>query len=509
MHYDVIIVGSGAGGCAAAYHLTQSGKRVLLLEKGLPLPTDGSTLDAAKVLRRGMFLSDEAWLDKDGRTTVPEEHFNLGGKTRWYGAALLRFAPHEFEPDPAHGCLDWPIAYEDLAPFYDEAERLLGVRQFAVEENMQAMVAGLRRQDARWRKQPMSLALAPDILAYPEEARHFDAFASVRGLKSDGEYSLLARVRNKPNLEVLTGKSVSALLPAASDATCIAGVACEDGSRYLADVVVLAAGALHSPRLLQTYMEDTTLAQTLPSYRNVGRNYKFHVLTAMLAFSPRRVTDVLCKTLLVLSDAFPHSSLQTLGGNLAEEIVRSQLPAFVPAWLSRPVTRRVYGLFLQTEDGSHPDNRIVAGGERPVLDYDPDRVPEAYAEHRALVRTLKRQLLRLGYVTVTKPISIAGTAHACGTLVAGREPAHSVVDAQGRVHGMDNLYVADGSVLPRVSRVNPALTIYAWGLRLASHLGGSSALRGSEQLAGSAPRADARSSSATPPQTRVLAPSAS
>jgi choline dehydrogenase-like flavoprotein len=472
MKYDVVIIGSGAGGCAAAYHLTQTGRRVLLLEKGLPLPVDGSTLDAQAVLRRGAFLSDEPWLDKGGRVVLPEEHFNLGGKTRWYGAALLRFAPHEFAGDPGHRCLGWPIGYEDMAPFYDEAERLLGVRYFPAEENLQRIVAGLRRQDPGWRRQPMSLALAPDILAHPEEARHFDAFASVRGLKSDGEHSLLARVRHKPNLEVLTGKPVTGLIASPAGPEHAAGVVCEDGSRYSADVVVLAAGALHSPRLLQSYMEGNGLAGALPAYRQVGRNYKFHVLTAMLAFSHRQVTDVLCKTLLVLNDRYPHSSVQTLGGNLAAEIVRSQLSAAVPNWLSAPVTKRIYGLFLQTEDGSHPDNRVIAGGDRPRLDYDATRVPEAYAEHRELVGTLKRQLLRLGYLTATKAISVTGTAHACGTLVAGRSPEDSAVDAQGRVHGLANVYVADGSVLPRVSRVNPALTIYAWGLRLASHLVG-------------------------------------
>ena len=469
MSYDAIIIGSGAGGCAAAYHLAQSGKRVLLLEKGLRLPADGSTLDPDKVLRRAVFLSDEAWIDRDGTSVVPEEHFNLGGKTCWYGAALLRFAPHEFAPDPAHSCLGWPIAYDDLAPFYAEAERLLGVRQFPPEDDLLRMVAGLRRHDAGWQKRPMSLALAADILAFPEEARHYDAYASVRGLKGDGEQALLARVRQRPNLEILTGRTVSALLPAQGDEHRIAGVLCEDGSRYLADAVILAAGALHSPRLLQTYLEDTGLAPTLPAYRQVGRNYKFHVLTAMLAFSPRRVTDVLGKTLLVLNQAYPHSSVQTLGGRLAADILRSRLPRGIPQWLAAPAANRVYGLFLQTEDGSHPDNRIVAGAP-PRLDYDPERLPQAYAEHRALVRALKSQLLRCGYLTVAKPVPLAGTAHACGTLVAGSDPTSSVVDDKGRVHGMANLYVADGSVLPRSSRVNPALTIYAWGLRLASHL---------------------------------------
>jgi choline dehydrogenase-like flavoprotein len=57
-------------------------------------------------------------------------------------------------------------------------------------------------------------------------------------------------------------------------------------------------------------------------------------------------------------------------------------------------------------------------------------------------------------------------------MVTGTDPAASVVDPDGKVHGMQGLYVGDGSILPRSSRVNPALTIYAWGLRLGDHLAG-------------------------------------
>jgi len=473
MQYDVIVIGSGAGGSAAAYPLVQSGKRVLLLEKGPALPKDGTTLDADRVLRQGAFLSDEPWVDGKGRTTVPEEHFNLGGKTKWYGAALLRFAPHEFEADAAHQCRGWPFGHAELAPFYDEAEQLLGVRRFAVEPNTRQLFAGLRRQDSRWRKQQLALGLAADILDHPDEARHFDGFASVRGIKADAERSLLAPVQREPNLEVLTGRPVATLIPAADDVTRIAGVQCTDGSRFTAETVVLAAGALHSPRLLQAYLENNGLAASLPCYAQVGRNYKSHVLTALMAVSHRPVTDVLCKTMLLYHDDLPHSTVQTLGGNLTEEIIRAQFPGFVPDWIARPIARRVYGFFLQTEDGSHPDNRVVAADgarNRPQIDYDLSRISPARDEHRRLVRILRQQLLHMGYIAVAKSIPVSGTAHACGTLAAGNDPASSAVDADGKVHGMANLYVADGSVLPRSSRVNPALSIYAWGLRLGARL---------------------------------------
>jgi len=473
MKYDVIIIGSGAGGSAAAYHLTQTGRRVLLLEKGDALPRDGSTLDVATVMRRGDFISTESWQDRSGRMIVPEEHFNLGGKTKWYGAALLRFGAPEFEADPQHRCLPWPIGYDDLAPYYDEAERLLGVRTFSPEPALERMFSRLERTDPRWRRQVLNLGLSAEVLNHPVEAAHFDGFASVRGLKADAEDRLLERVRQRSNLEIATRKGVAELVPAAGSPLRIAGVECEDGSRYQADLVLLAAGALHSPRLLQRYLEATGLADRLPAYRNVGRNFKLHVLTAMLAFTTSKVEDVLSKTMLLTHAGMPHSTVQTLGGNLASEIVRTQTPAWLPGLTVEPLARRAIGLFLQTEDGSHPDNRVLAAGgarTRPLIDHDPARLPEAYAEHRELTRMLKAQLLRLGYLPVTKAIPITGTAHVCGTLVAGRDPSRSVVDGNGRVHGMENLYVVDGSVLPRSSRVNPALTIYAWGLRVASLL---------------------------------------
>jgi choline dehydrogenase-like flavoprotein len=102
----------------------------------------------------------------------------------------------------------------------------------------------------------------------------------------------------------------------------------------------------------------------------------------------------------------------------------------------------------------------------PVLDYDVARLPAAVREHRAFTHAFQGALARTGAVSFTQRIGLKGTAHACGSLVCGANPAESVVDANGRVHGMQGIYVADGSVLPRSSRVNPSLTIYAWGLRV-------------------------------------------
>ncbi len=470
--YDYIIVGSGAGGAAAAYRLASVGREVLLVEKGGDLPRDGTTLDFHKVIGQGAFKSKERWLDKDGQAFTPEEYFNLGGKTKWYGAALLRYRPHEFEAEPGFQCLPWPISYDDLAPFYDEAERLLGVRHFDIEPGLRSIIDRIERRNGGWTSEPLPLGLAPEIVEHPEEAAHFDGFASVKGLKSDGQRALLDRVARQQNLHLITGEPVRKLLGNNDAPARVSAVELADGRRYDAHAVLLAAGALHSPRLVQRYLEASGLAARLPSYRLVGRNYKCHLLTAMLAVSPARTTDVVRKTILWLNQTLPHSSIQPLGFD--GEVIGSLLPPLAPRFAARAFGERAYGFFLQTEDGSDERNRVIAenmddAASYPALDYDPARVPGAESEHRRLIGRFRRSLLRAGYLAFSKRIGLAGTAHACGTLVAGKDPHLSVVDENGRVHGMENLYVVDGSVLPRSSRANPSLSIYAWALRV-THL---------------------------------------
>ena len=104
------------------------------------------------------------------------------------------------------------------------------------------------------------------------------------------------------------------------------------------------------------------------------------------------------------------------------------------------------------------------------MDYILDRIPQSVKEHRALIDTWLERLLAAGLVGFEKYMGMGGTAHALGSMVTGHDPQQSVVDPRGKVHGMENLYVGDGSALPRASRVNPSLTIYAWGLRLGAHL---------------------------------------
>ena len=468
---DAIVIGSGAGGAAVTYKMIRAGLRVALLEKGPRLPNDGSTLDIQRVVHQGEFLSREPWLDRSGDRIMPEEHFNLGGKTKWYGAALLRFSPHEFAADTAHGCLPWPLSYRDIEAYYVEAERMLAVREFSIEPDLKRLVDRITGTQSGWRAEPMPMGLAAGIVHDVAEARHFDGFASVRSLKSDAEQSLLARIAGDPRLTLLTGTEVVSLIGDPGQPERVAGVRTADGHRLFAPSVVLAGGAMHSPRLLQRYLESSALATRLPAAKQLGRNLKLHLLTAMVALSPARKSDLIRKTTVLLNARYPHCSVQPLGFD--SELLATLIPSFVPRTLASAIGERAYGFFLQTEDGSHTGNRIVDApqpGGLPTFDYDESRTPAARKEHRAFTRALQRALLRAGCVSFTKRIGITGTAHVCGTMVCGQDSSDSVVDANGAVHGMRGIFVADGSILPRSSRVNPALTIYAWGLRLGDFL---------------------------------------
>jgi choline dehydrogenase-like flavoprotein len=332
--YDVIIIGSGAGGSAAAHRLVSAGRRVLMLEQGGALPRDGSTLDVKQVFAEGRFKNRRAWVDNQNRQFIPGEFHNVGGKTKWYGAALLRFSPEEFDADDDHQCLGWPIDYEELAPYYDQAESLLEVTRFDNEPELQRLVDKVTTADPAWRADALPLGLKREILDHPEEAKHFDGFASVCGLKSDAERNLLDALADRRNFRLLADSEVTGFVHADGDPTSIRGVTCADGTSHRATAVILAAGAMSSPRLLQDYLERTGLTDRLPSAPTVGANFKLHLNSALLGFSPFKKTDVLRKTAIFYNQRFPHTNIQCLGW-MDGEILATQLPAAVPKFLAQ------------------------------------------------------------------------------------------------------------------------------------------------------------------------------
>jgi choline dehydrogenase-like flavoprotein len=454
---DFIVVGSGAGGAAAAWVLAQAGLRVLILERGSHLP------DSLAPLRAPAFRGTDAWRSPRGRTLVPDEYYNPGGKTRWYGAALMRFPAHDFVSQPEQRLLPWPFDREELLESYASAERRLGVRSFPPEPELLVLGAALARRG--WRSEALPLALAEQARGHPLIAPRFDGYALARGWKGDAWSAFIEPAIARPNCTLRTDAPVVALLPSRGDPTRVAGVRLRDGSELRAGHVLLAAGALHSPRLLRGYLAHQELLSRLQGSRWIGRYLKRHIVSLVLCFGARTNHDGLRKTLAFSHAAYPHSGVQALGDRLVRERLRVRLAALAAGPLGRVIGERMYAFMVQTEDGSHPANRVLEGPDRvPTLDYDPRRLPQ-YREHVSCTRALALGLRAAGRVCVTRAVSAASTAHACGTLLAGSDPAASVIGGDACVHGLRNVWVMDGSALPRSGSVNPALTIFAWALR--------------------------------------------
>ncbi len=135
-HYDVIIIGTGAGGGTLAHRLAPSGKRILLLERGGYLPREPENWDSREVFRKERYLSDEFWYDKDGVAYKPHQQYYVGGNTKFYGAILFRLRERDFEEVEHYGGISpaWPISYADLEPYYTEAEKLYLVHSRAGED---------------------------------------------------------------------------------------------------------------------------------------------------------------------------------------------------------------------------------------------------------------------------------------------------------------------------------------------------------------------------------------
>jgi choline dehydrogenase-like flavoprotein len=127
--YDVIVIGSGAGGGTLVHRLAPSGKRILLLERGDWLPREPQNWLAQDVFVDNRYVSPDTWYDADGKPFQPQVHYFVGGATKLYGAALYRLRAEDFGELQHHDGVSpaWPISYDELEPYYTEAEQLYQV----------------------------------------------------------------------------------------------------------------------------------------------------------------------------------------------------------------------------------------------------------------------------------------------------------------------------------------------------------------------------------------------
>ena len=513
-HFDVVIIGSGAGGGTLAQRLAPTGKKILILERGEHLPREAENWSAKSVFVDRKYRTREQWLDRDSRPFTPNTHYWVGGNTSFYGAALFRLRPGDFEETAHLGGASpaWPIRYDDLKPWYDEAEttwRVHGQRGVDPTESPDAPPyaypavtndPGIERLRSHlelqgWR--PFSLPLGVNLdEAHPLtsaciKCKTCGGYPCLLKAKSDARTIAVEPLLDLPNVTLLTGRKVLRLETDASGRE-VKSVVCttaQGEERWSGDLVVLAAGAVNTALILLGSANAAHPDGLANGSGQVGRNYMFHTLTAMVSLTAQPVDTTFPKTLAVNDfywkdprGGFDHPMghiqlLEYMSGQTLEGQIEDWIPpAFLPEPMFNAAAERLLSFLVISEDLPSADNRVRRMPDgRVMLDYQHGDL----GAHERLVRTLDAALdgfsdhnhcLTQHHFQFDSLLPLYGTAHQCGTVRFGTDPASSVLDANCKAWELDNLYVVDSGFFVTSAAVNPTLTIVANAMRVGDHL---------------------------------------
>jgi choline dehydrogenase-like flavoprotein len=510
--FDVIVIGTGAGGGTLAHTLAQTGKRILLLERGNFLTRETDNWASGPVFIDGRYISPDTWYDEDGTPFQPQVHYFVGGATKMYGAALYRLRPEDFgEIRHVDGISPaWPVSYDDFELWYSKAEWLYRVHGSHGEDPTE----GSWSRQYPWppvshepRIQQISDSLAdagyhpfhaPCGILLDEADRPrstcircatCDGFPCLVHAKADAEVIAVRPLLDLPNVTLLVNSEVVRLQTDASGRT-VTGVVVDhgpDGKQeiFTSDVVVLAAGAANTAKILLRSASDAHPDGLANGSGQVGRNYMFHVSKAVSGFGAEPNETVYQKT-LGLNDFYlagdgrtwPLGNIQMLGKSDAGAMKGEEphLTKLVPQWSLEEAAKHAVDFWLTTEDLPKPGNRVTLDKDGNVhLAYTESNEAEAaglYEEFRKILNHLglaKHHVLHKSFY-MSMNIPLAACAHQAGTCRFGADPATSVLDVNCKAHEVDNLYVADTSFFPSIGAVNPALTTIANAIRVGEHI---------------------------------------
>jgi choline dehydrogenase-like flavoprotein len=511
-HFDIIIVGTGAGGGTLAYHLAPSGKRILLLERGEYLPREKDNWNSRAVFLESKYRAKETWFDADGNTFHPGIQYYVGGNTKVYGAALLRFRKEDFGEVRHYSGTSpaWPLSYEDFEPYYTKAEHLYHVHgehgidptegpvsapyrhgPVSHEPRIQELYDDLQRLGHH----PFPLPLGVLLDEKNGKALHtsacvrcaaFDGFPCLVNGKADAQIICVDPALEHPNIQLLTGAYVKRLETDASGRVITTILVERDGQseEYSADIVVVSCGAINSAALLLRSANDKHLKGLANSSGVVGRNYTRHNCSAFMAISKDPNPTVFQKT-LGLNDfyfgsddwEYPLGCIQMLG-KTDGEMLKGEAPDWAvwkPEFALDYMAEHSIDFWLQSEDLPNPNNRVRVNRTGDItLDLQETNLEG----HQRLIAKLKGMLEDLGLhdhlmsrsLYLGKKIPIGGAVHQAGTIRFGRDPKTSALNLNCKAHDLDNLYVVDASFFVSIAAVNPSLTIMANALRVGDHL---------------------------------------
>ncbi len=513
-HYDILIIGTGAGGGTLASKLAPTGKKILVLERGEYLPREKDNWNSAVVNLQGKYQTKEVWKDREGKALHPHTNYCVGGNTKFYGAALFRLRREDFGELRHHGGISpaWPLSYEDLEPYYGVAETQYHVHGLRGEDPTEPPASAPYPYDPV-SHEPRLQQLAEDFAragAHPfhtplgvmldEKNRQkspcircntCDGFPCLVHAKADSDVLGIEAALRHPGVTLLTGAYVERLETSASGREITKVIVHHQGetSEFSADIVVASCGAINSAALLLRSVNDQHPNGLANGSDVVGRYYMGHTNSILLAISKCPNPTVFQKTLSINdyyfgSDDFPfpmgHISFV---GKLDRDALRGGAPAIAPGFTLDIMAQHSLDFWLTSEDLPDPDNRVTLDSDgKIVLSYTPNN-EEGHRRLHGKLKDLMKQQSACGIhghechqglfgrnLFVGDRIPLAGVAHQNGTIRFGHDPETSALDVNCKAHEVDNLYVVDGSFFPSSAAVNPALTIMANALRVGDHL---------------------------------------
>jgi choline dehydrogenase-like flavoprotein len=491
MHtFDVVIIGSGAGGGTIARELAPTGAKILIAERGDFIPQEDHNWNPSSVWKDLRYRTTETWLDEGGNPFRPYTHYCVGGNTKFWGTVMYRLRPEDFK-EIAH--VDgvspaWPIDYDTLAPFYDRAEAMYEVhgeagldptegarRPYPFPPVPHSKVVGtiveqLKAQGLH--PSPLPLGLRENCVF----CNTCNSFPCKIHAKSDAEVCAVKPATSYPNVTLWTNATARKLFTDRTGKK-VEAVEIEHGRRIekvSAPLIIVSCGAVNSAALLLRSSSDKHPRGLANSSGLVGRRYMAHLATMMQGFHPLKKNDTVFQKTVAINDFYwkgpnsnyPLGQIQSQGrthGVMAQTVVPQ-----VPLWAYEMWVARGVDWLAMTEDLPSPDNKVtLAEGGRIRLSYKPNNV----RAHQELVNEAKRILKKLGFwIVMTHSHKAKNTTHQCGTLVFGTNPGESVLDTYCRTHDVDNLFVVDASFFPSSAAVNPGLTIVAQAIRVADHI---------------------------------------
>jgi choline dehydrogenase-like flavoprotein len=511
-HYDVIIIGTGAGGGTLAYELASTGKRILILERGGFLPREKENWSASDVYLKERYHTDEIWFDKDEKPFRPSTGYWVGGNTKVYGAALFRMRERDFENVPHKSGIspEWVLKYDDFEPYYTKAEQLYTVHgksgQDPTEPNrseefpypavsheprMQEISDGMKKQGLHPFNLPLGLKLneIDRSLSSCIRCNTCDGFPCLVQAKADSDLNGIQPIRSFENVTLMINAHVLKLLTSESGKV-VTGVEVEIAGEthiFAGDTVVVACGAVNSAALLLRSANNQHPNGLANSSDQVGRNFMKHLCVAMVAIGLKPNPSKFQKTIAVSDfywgDAdfpYPMGLIQNTG-NVLKDMIPAEAPPLlapfvklVPGAELELISQHSTGWWLQTEDLPDPNNRVRVVGEKLYVDYVPNNLEASDRLTQRWTKVLKNidrdeQVIPFG-IYPRNNIPLQAVGHQCGTCRFGDDPQTSVLDSNCRTHDVENLYVVDGSFFPSSSAVNPTLTIIANAIRVAEHL---------------------------------------